>query len=91
MGEFRWLSCLDGITVVASGGGVFLSDCRDLPRGERQIHDDPLEKEMKDGDRIIVFKVLLPCGKFLFPVKKTLQGPENWKVSCKIELLLFGF
>lgn len=49
---------------------MFVSDCRDLLREERQIHDDLLEKEMKNGDRIIVFKVLLPCGKFLLPVKK---------------------
>lgn len=57
---------------------MFVSDCRDLLREERQIHDDLLEKEMKDGDRNIVFKVLLPCGKFLLPVKKKkLEGPKN--------------
>lgn len=45
--------------------------------GKRQLRDDLSEKEMKDGDRNIVLKVLLAWGKFLFPVNKNLQGPKN--------------
>lgn len=62
---------------MAPGDCVLISDCRDLLCEKRRIHDDLLEKEMKDGDRIIVFKVWLACGKFLFPVKKTLRGLKN--------------
>lgn len=37
---------------------------------KRQLRGDLSGKEMKDGDRNIVLKVLLAWGKFLFPVKK---------------------
>lgn len=51
--------------------------CGELLGGERQVRDDLSEKGVEDGDGIIVFKVLLACGRFSFPAKKTLQGPKN--------------
>lgn len=47
--------------------------------GKRQLCGDLSGKEMKDGDRNIVLNILLAWGKFLFPVKKTLQGPKKLK------------
>lgn len=43
--------------------------------GKRQLCGDLSGKGMKDGDRNIVLNILLAWGKFLFAVKKTLQGP----------------
>lgn len=56
---------------------MLINVCRDLVCEERQIHDGLLEKGMKDGDRITVFKVLLACGNLLFLVRRMLQEPKK--------------
>lgn len=45
--------------------------------GKRQLHGDLSGKEMKDGDRNIVLKILLAWEKFLFPVKKKKKTQKN--------------